>query len=565
MKSLFSRHKNRYVQVQPIQDLESKTYVECLADAEAKKEIYTPEEKVEYIKNNLKFCIEYDYIEREKVFVLSGPHKTKKFLAFGKNLNKEMEALSCLIGLETTVAEKYEALQQIDLQNALLAKNFEEMLPLLQEKFSRTVDKAVIQVLKAYARQHEQPETILLSECFGLDESYNASLEKAFALLDLNNIGEITSKNMTPVMMLTFYISDNIAEKHILEVCEIIDINEIANITPAEVKAIKFLLSQPEEVLESINASKKSYRPQRIQPEHTSQTIADEYNRLRQAGLSEEDAADKTRKVISPSLEDLAITAVSSRPVIFSSTDPASFIVAIQIAVKYGVTNMNGIRFLRSNYRLLDYEKYRCHKQLAYAISELEITPLEIAERMVLVAGNGNAFGHLDIFPLKMLTSIKDDGYLEKLEVVSEQIELVMVSSIGGEDLFASMPALYKLKEFAMKLKTVLENVKLHAKIIGYTKLENILIEMPVMPEKFLCHIAKAYIVRLKHLREQCIALITTPSTPVVRARSIIANKAQMRVFNHKASSVMQEGMGSEKIILSPLSISRSMSHSSIF
>ena len=192
----------------------------------------------------------------------------------------------------------------------------------------------------------------------------------------------------------------------------------------------------------------------------------------------------------------------------YQSTNPIELIEIIEAAIVYGVIDLSGVAFMPSSNMVFGQEGYACSERLADAIYLLEITSLEIAQHMVTTVGNGNAFGYLDLFPLKMLESIPADDAMLNQILVDTPSQIKAVERIPAPEEAARLEAMLEAAKtdpdlaVGLKLHEILENVSMYATIIRYDELAANLKNLPA-PEG-----VKDFTASLKNLAQECKELI---------------------------------------------------------
>ena len=234
-------------------------------------------------------------------------------------------------------------------------------------------------------------------------------------------------------------------EARINKSVEIIKVTNSDNSTPEYAAAIKFLIDLPIDKLESIHNTQIEYN------KSTARKMDDpfsnkSFNDLLTKNLKKTEAETKKYKAriqkFTSSISDKATKALGKKTFMYESFNPIEMLVAIEVAIRHGSTDMSGVKLLPATQVVFGEKDFVRYKRLTDAITDLRVTPFDIANRMAITAGNGNKFGYLDLFAYKMSETIND----------------------------ATSPEV---------CKATLENIKLHAVIIGYTELANMLENIP--------------------------------------------------------------------------------------
>ncbi len=268
------------------------------------------------------------------------------------------------------------------------------------------------------------------------------------------------------------------------EAFAIMDIAEPLKI-PDDIDATISLLAMPEQI-----QSIRVYQNQAIQDAHALPKLGEEFQAKYAATTEKIKEYQESIQVFRSSITDKTITALGNKPFSYDSINPLALIVVLATAMRHGATEMSGANLVPVEQIVFGHEIYAKYRNLSQAISDLKVTPMEIADHIKLTKDNGNKFGHLDLFSLKLLESItntstntSDKDMLAKI-TTETPAKIAWAKEIGRLPLeqakLENMLAAARSnpdKAIALKLRETLEHVQLHAKIIGYTELENTLQE----------------------------------------------------------------------------------------
>jgi hypothetical protein len=395
--------------------LESEATIrERILAQQAAVESYTTDEKVDYIKARLEFFLEKGYYT----------NKAKTRSSCIDVLQEELASLLKFTG-NSTIGEKYSALQKVGLLDVLSSARIIEVKDLLSKhKYSRELETyakvKVIEyyrILRVYARQQEQAQEIPLCDYFNLDERYHVYIEGACAIIGVDGISDLVCNDVHFIHSIVETLRGGNFRKYktidgIRSNCQI-DVLKIKDIM------LMFIIGRTRN------------------PFVTSHNHAEKFLQL-----------------------------YSGPRALYESSSPRVF----QYTLADSATNTVGSILVDTKKIVQGHAEYARYKQLADAVAALEITPTDIAGRMFVELINDQSMGaHLDVFSLKMLESVKDDSPIAEL-------------------------------------KSMLENVKLHAEIIRYRELEMLLKEMPEEDT------VDDYSACLRDLRVRGIALISARS-----------------------------------------------------
>jgi hypothetical protein len=263
------------------------------------------------------------------------------------------------------------------------------------------------------------------------------------------------------------------------EAFAIMDIAEPLKIP--DIDATISLLAMPEQI-QAIRA----YQNQAIQKAHALPELGEEFQAKYAATTEKITEYQKSIKVFRSSITDKTITALGNKPFRYDSINPLALIVVLATAMRHGATEMSGANLVAVEQIVFGHEIYAKYRNLSQAISDLKVTPMEIADHIKLTKDNGNKFGHLDLFSLKLIESITNTSDNDMLAKIKEETpaKIEWAQNIGRlpieqarlENMLAAARS-NPDKAIALKLRETLEHVQLHAKIIGYTELENTLQE----------------------------------------------------------------------------------------
>lgn len=214
------------------------------------------------------------------------------------------------------------------------------------------------------------------------------------------------------------------------------------SLTEEGLEAIQTLIGTKKEGLENIYNIQQQYN--QATSDKINKLLSDDeiksfsFNTEDQRSQKEIEEYKKSIQSFSQSVFSRAERALTAKTFMFQSIDPIALMVAIEIAVRYGATDISGIYLVETTQVVFGRKEFKDYERLAHAISALHVTPAEIAERKLLAAENNNAFGHLDIFELKMLNSIDLKSTPQpKIEETLQNIRLHAI--IIGNDTIANM------------------------------------------------------------------------------------------------------------------------------
>ena len=267
------------------------------------------------------------------------------------------------------------------------------------------------------------------------------------------------------------------------EAFAIMDIAEPLKIP--DIDATISLLAMPEQI-----QAIRVYQNQAIQDAHALPELGEEFQAKYAATTEKIKEYQKSIQVFRSSITDKTITALGNKPFRYDSINPLALIVVLATAMRHGATEMSGANLVPVEQIVFGHEIYAKYRNLSQAISDLKVTPMEIADHIKLTKDNGNKFGHLDLFSLKLLKSItntsdndSDNDMLAKIKEETpakiewaQNIGRLPIEQARLENMLAAATS-DPDKAIALKLRETLEHVQLHAKIIGYTELENTLQE----------------------------------------------------------------------------------------
>ena len=302
------------------------------------------------------------------------------------------------------------------------------------------------------------------------------------------------------------------------EAFAIMDIAEPLKIP--DIDATISLLAMPEQI-----QAIRVYQNQAIQDAHALPKLGEEFQAKYAATTEKIKEYQESIQAFRSSITDKTITALGNKPFRYDSINPLALIVVLATAMRHGATEMHGAHLVPVEQIVFGHEIYAKYRNLSQAISDLEVTPMKIASHIEVTKDNGNQFGHLDLFSLKLLESITSASN----DVISAKIKKETPAKIKWAKEIGRLPLeqarLENMlaaarsnpdKAIALKLRETLEHVQLHAKIIGYTELEN-------------------------QLKEK-LGGIDVDSKDEVRALKRLAIKMQRLVSKHQGLPTIDEG-----------------------
>lgn len=510
---------------------------------------YTPKQKVSYIKERLKYTIKIVDCKENK-FV----HKNNvKEIVRSDIFIEDLQALMDFADSGNTISEKYEALEKVNLQSALAAKEFEELVPLLDQTFNssygKSYSKPIIDVGTIRAlRSYEAESSTLLRDLFSLPSTSDKHIEDALSISRVGSATKLTVKDLKssktavdsvagasvghiravkklaimliagqggyirkaadvlcidpapavtsksaeskvkcaslkelemliklavffqgksndqidqalkltgvqhretrqelgpkayidPFRRLLGLLGDGYTVENIERCCSIVNITPHYEFNHYCEDAVRYLLSQSEETLQRIAKRKWTYEKYMFE----SMTALRSAEEARDRGGAKTPAEILRYQQIMQEIDKEAVLRVIKNRgcggINYRYPEPHSVIRTIrtiEAAIVAGELALNWISCSADYMSKRLEEKYKSYKNLCDWISFMHIDPIEVAKRMVLTLGNYYAFGHLDLFPLKMLSRVTCNTPPKRLDMLT--------------------------------------SVKLHAAIIGYKELED--------------------------------------------------------------------------------------------
>ena len=503
---------------------------------------YTKAEKLDYVKKHLEYFIKrYEWSHRaakNKIFFEYATEKNIYFAITTKELQQEAVQLLKFVSPEATINERYEALNSLGLTDILFHIKFRELTPLFLKLFRTEPNKILIQVLKKYTLHMQKEKKIPLHEYFDLSaKHHNEHIKQAFGMAHAKSIADVTSKNISIIKTLSSLLAEGIPPQELTELCDLLNINPLTQVTFIDAAAIRYLTSQPAETIETIKKTQLEYMPSRSMKEKTTAKKVQEFGQMIERGFSRQASYEKITKKPGDTITDKAIIALNNEIFTYQSDSLLDLVAAMKIAIRFGATDIKRITFTKAKeYKSAPkcndpmYLNYLRYIQLAHALSAIEVTTLEIAKRMVITANSINECGYLDIFSLKMLESIPSDDIIlqqtlehaaekgKKLEAQAAGIiakgQLELLTLLEKKDLLEKKQKIIAMEEMvkknplqviALRLQQTLANVKLHAQIIVYEDLLDILQDLTT---KDLT--AEAQVIFLKDKVKLCIECIST-------------------------------------------------------
>ena len=397
-------------------------------------------------------------------------------------------------GIKTMIAEDIEGMVKlVGLLEASKQNHIEKALKILSMNVTTRMNYKMLKTLIKVEKL--------------LESSSPKHIEQAIRIVDIaSKFSYDDPRYITRIIKFLGWIEDGIPPEFIKNSFGILDICPRHDFDASAEAAVKLLASQPEEIINGIATRKYFY--QRFKYEKvTSKPSVEEIQRRTQAKTSTKIADYQKRiqnfanVVVCEALESLQSRYYKPH---YESFNPIQLLQAMDVAFVYGFREPGWIELLPSTQVVFGKEDYARYQRAYDAIVRSNVTWLEVAERMVLTLGNKHIFGHLDVFPAKILATIPTDDVIIKniLKDSAAQIEIAMVRKAPKEAarIEAMLQAATTDPDLAVGLKLweILDDIRLHATIIGYDELRYKL-EDPLKQEK-----SKVNTIYMKQLVAEC-------------------------------------------------------------
>ena len=313
-----------------------------------------------------------------------------------------------------------------------------------------------------------------------------------------------TSLYITRLTKFLGWIEEGVNPQAIENSFGILDIRPRHDFDASAEAAVKLLASQPEEIINGIAVRKYCY--QRFKYEKvTSKPSVEEIQRRTEAKTSTEIASYQKRfQNFSSVIVCKALEALQKKFFVYESFNPPELLQAMEVIIVYGYTEWGIYKLLPATQVVFGKEDYARYQRAYDAIVRSNVTWLEVAERMVLTLGNKHIFGHLDVFPAKILATIPKEDVIISNILKDSAVQIEIAIAIEAPKEAARIEAMLQAAKtdpdlaVGLKLWEILDDIRLHATIIGYKELMEKL-EDPLKQEK-----SKVNTMYMKQLVAEC-------------------------------------------------------------